>query len=149
MLKPITTPELFCTHDIRKIERRMNLRYICEAPIRNKMGEWWNHLTAIFYSDEAHPDGSNYAAVYFNPSFSLTEFFISDGISATEGYLYGKETDEGVLYSRYRHDCRSVSNKDGSETMVDGGRDYFKSRGPGGVVRLAISGDRLRVVDQD
>ena len=48
-----------------------------------------------------------------------------------------------VIYSRFRHDYRLTSD---DTVMIDGGRDYTKSSGPGRTVRMQIVKDELVIL---
>lgn len=101
------------------IEERHNGKYVCETCIKVN-GYWRNEPSMIFYSEEAHPEGSNYFAI----SEQNGAIVISDGISATEPFV-GIVADNGeIIYSRFRHDYRTSSDQ---SVSIDGGRDYTKT----------------------
>lgn len=99
------------------IEEKYNAKYVFESCIKNSNGGWVNFPVAIFYTEEAHPEGSNYFAFYERDG----RFYISNGISATEPF-FGVLVEDEVIYSRYRHDFRERNG-----IFVDGGRDYIRS----------------------
>jgi hypothetical protein len=107
--------------DIARIEEKYNAKYVFESCCKDKNGNWGNFPAAIFYTPKAHPEGSNYFAMYF----SHGHLMIADGFSATEKHIVGVEAFNGdIIYSRYRHDYRT--SPDGS-VFIDGGRDYLRS----------------------
>lgn len=130
----------FLTDDnIKKIEEHYNTKYICETSIKGKNGNWVNMPVALFYSEVAHPQGSNYSALYFNHN---KELFITDGISALEPFT-GLLVGENVIYSAFRHDYRTFN-----ESFIDGGRDYVRYNG-GKLVTLQVVKDHLEVKEQN
>ena len=113
---------------IKTLETTKNMKYVFESCIKDSKGNWINTPMAIFYQKEAHPAGSNYAAIFVELDHDThgVNLFIADGISAVEGVVYkGIEAEGEVVYSRFRHDYRSVKNG----AFVDGGRDYFRYGG--------------------
>jgi hypothetical protein len=126
---------------IEVVEEYYGAKYVCETCLYGKHGQWLNFPAAIFYTEGAHPDGSNYFALFFDPSSDRVK--ICDGLKHVCGYFNAVVADDGeVLYSRYRHDYRR--SKDGS-VMVDGGRDYFRYEAKT-VVLLAVNKDKLVIV---
>ena len=117
------------------VENKYNAKYVFESCIKNKSGQWYNFPAAIFYTEEPHPEGSNYFALYR----ACDEWMISNGITATEEFDAVK-IGETVYYSRYRHDLRNVPGG-----FVDGGRDYLRWSGDGEVVRLRVVKDNLEL----
>jgi hypothetical protein len=129
---------------IIKIEDKYNAKYVFESCLKNVHGDWANFPVAIFYTEEAHPQGSNYFGLYKTEDGDI---MITNGIRATEEPFSGVMAKNGdVIYSRYRHDYRT--SDDGS-VFVDGGRDYFRS----GVyakeqyVSLRVNKDKLEVYE--
>ena len=111
---------------IATIESHYNGKYIMETTIKSVNGNWVNMPVALFYTEEAHPEGSNYFALYHDHTGSL---MITNGISAVEDeegnpVVYeanlNTETNQAV-YSAFRHDYQVVN-----KTMMDGGRDYAR-----------------------
>ena len=49
---------------IKKIEQEYNGKYVLESCLKKKDGGWYNFPVAIFYTEQAHPEGSNYFAIY-------------------------------------------------------------------------------------
>jgi hypothetical protein len=107
---------------IIKIEDHYNATYVFESCLKDVYDGWANFPVAIFYTEEAHPQGSNYFGLYKTEDGTV---MITNGIKATEQPFSGVMAKNGdVIYSRYRHDHRT--SDDGS-VFVDGGRDYFRS----------------------
>jgi hypothetical protein len=124
---------------IAKIENMYNAKYVFESCLKTRTGGWSNYPVAIFYTEQAHPRGSNYMGLYVDEHGRL---LITDGFSATEEFD-ALQIGENIIYSRYRHDYREMSG-----AMVDGGRDYFKrSADRGTAVKLKVVGDHLEVVE--
>lgn len=102
------------------VEEKYNAQYVCELPIKTVDGGWVNFPCAIFYSEDKHPDGSHYMALYKHPDSG--KLYVCDGASAVKETFTGAVADNGeIIYSRYRHDSRM--SEDGS-VMIDGGKDY-------------------------
>ena len=128
---------------IEKVEKKYNAKYVLESCIKGGNGQWCNFPAAIFYTDQAHPHGSNYFAMYIHPE--RNDLMITNGISATEPIYCGLKIGDNVIYSRYRHDYRERGN-----SFVDGGRDYFRYSGPQeNVVKFKINKDKLEIVNDD
>jgi hypothetical protein len=125
-MKLLNKSYLFNDKQIEVIEKKYNAKYVFESCLRTKNGYWANFVSAIFYTEEKHPEGSNYLAV-FKDADGLT--YVANGLSAVEDVIFvGIEAENEVAYSRYRHDY--VTHKNGA--FIDGGRDYTR-----------IGGDRL------
>ena len=122
---------------IAKVENMYNAKYVFESCLKTKDGGWCNMPVAIFYTEEAHPEGSNYFGLYRT---DFGDIMITNGISATEDFQ-GLKIGDDVIYSRYRHDYREYNG-----AMVDGGRDYFKHSLVGEPVTIRVNKDRLEVV---
>jgi hypothetical protein len=103
---------------IQALEQNYKAKYVLESAIKDSKDNWANQPVAIFYTEKAHPDGSNYFGVFFRDGMP----YITDGISAVQGTFQGvyDTRDEVIEYSRYRHDYR-----DCGQFFVDGGRDYL------------------------
>ena len=124
---------------IAKMENMYKATFVMESCIKGKHG-WANFPAAIFYTEEAHPQGSNYFALYHNGE----QFMITNGITATEPFE-GIRIGDNVYYSRYRHDYRECG-----PVAIDGGRDYTKLVGDvnaGKIVKLKVNKDKLEVED--
>ena len=130
----------FKPEGITKIEEMYNAKYVFESCLKTKDGGWSNFPVAIFYTEKAHPQGSNYMGLYVD---SYNRLLVTNGISATEEFD-ALQIGENIIYSRYRHDYREQFG-----AMVDGGRDYFRRSADRGVgVKLKVVGDHLEVVDE-
>jgi len=139
MTKILNESSLFGPKQISSIEEKYNAKYVFESCCRAKDGSWMNKPMAIFYTEQAHPEGSNYFAIYYgHDGYPM----ITNGISSTEGYVDGVDTGDGIIYSRHRHDYRVHNN-----CMVDGGRDYFKRSVNGTPVKMKVVKDQLVVVE--
>lgn len=142
-------PTMFKPEQIKIIEDKYNGKYVFESAIKAKGGGWTDRAFAIFYTEEAHPEGSNYFAIgwAFDYRDRLTnpELIIANGIDATEEFQ-GVEYKDEVYYSRYCHDFRQFTNG----LFVDGGRDYTRYGGPVDqckLVKIRVNKDQLEVVD--
>ena len=134
---------------IEIVEREYKAKYVLETCLLNKDKHsgatfWVNSPAAIFYTKEAHPQGSNYFALYFRGD----SLMITDGLPAIKDVVFkGIEAEGVVTYSRYRHDYRAGKNG----AFVDGGRDYFKYGGDQfadyNIVEFKVVEDRLEFID--
>lgn len=129
---------------IKDIEEKYNAYYVFEACIKDAKGKWLNFPAAIFYTNKTYPKGSNYFAMFILHGCLM----IADGITAVENVVYtGLEAEDQVVYSRYRHDFRSLKNG----AYIDGGRDYFRYGGDSfndyNVVRFKVVKDRLDIIN--
>ena len=131
---------------IAKVENMYKATFVMESCLKGKNG-WCNFPAAIFYTEEAHPEGSNYFALYEDQGTRLTKntrFMITNGITAIEPFE-GIQIGDDVYYSRYRHDYRECG-----PVAIDGGRDYTKLVGDINAakkVTLKVNKEKLEVVD--
>jgi hypothetical protein len=125
---------------IEKLEKAYNAKYIFESCLKGRDDTWLNFPAAIFYTEVAHPDGSNYFAMYGKDG----HMFIANGISATEVEYSGIQVGNEVAYSRYRHDYRGLG-----ECFIDGGRDYLRYGGDhtSTLVKFKVVKDSIEFID--
>ena len=148
-MKINTASSFLKEENIKTIEREYNAKYVLETDLLGKdqysgATFWGNRPAAIFYTEEAHPRGSNYFALYFRGDTLM----ITDGLPSIKDVVFmGLEAEGEVIYSRYRHDFREGKNG----AFVDGGRDYFKYGGDRfsdyNVVKFKVVGDHLEIID--
>ena len=118
-MKPVN--RTFSDNHIVKIEEKYNAKYVIDSCLFMSNESWMDSPAAIFYTEEPHPQGSNYFALYWSTIHD--GWMITDGIKAVQGEFNGFLFEDGELvHSRYRHDYFEHR-----EAMVDGGRDYFRS----------------------
>lgn len=128
---------------IPKVEKKYNVKFVCETPIKDKFG--WRETPSLIFYGEKHPQGSNYMAISVVTGYDdKTDMVITDGISATEDVIIGILDGDEVIYSRYRHDYRE--GKTG--VIIDGGRDYTRSSG-GHMVKMKINEGKLEVIENE
>lgn len=139
-----TSSSKFNSEQISIVEKKYDATYVCETPIKDVNGNWVNFPCAIFYTEEPHPDGSNYFALYdYALPDGTSRLYICNGISAVTT-ITGVVADDGeIIYSRYRHDYRTST--DGS-VFVDGGRDYLKCPLDAKTVDFTIINGKLKEV---
>lgn len=126
---------------IAKMENMYRATFVMESCLKTKDGGWANFPAAIFYTEEKHPRGSNYFALYVD---GYNRLLLTDGISATEPFT-GVQVGDDVFYSHYRNDYRNCG-----PVAIDGGRDYIKLSGDilaCKQVQLKVNKDKLEVVD--
>lgn len=124
------------------VEERYNATYVgdlCIALTNNK--GWSDQPVAVFWQKDPPPNMSNYFGLFFTAE---KQAMITGAASVSEGQWQGVIAKDGeVVFSRWRHDCRSTSDGTG---MADGGRDYF--RGYGTPVFLRMQDGRMVIVDE-
>jgi len=127
---------------IAKVEEMKNAKYVFESCIKNRDGGWCNFPTAIFYCEDAHPEGSNYFGLYLT---YYGDIMVTNAISAIEPFN-ALQVNDDVIYSRYRHDYRTHKG-----AFVDGGRDYFRWGDNDFLiakpVKLCVNKDKLEIVN--
>lgn len=129
---------------IKKAEELKDAKYIGDFCLRNKSGGWSESPVAVFYQ----PNPPKEFSKYFGLFVSGGNLFITNAESAFAEPIQGIVGANGeVVYSRYRHDFRSLSDGSGS---IDGGRDYVKVTASGEnkfppQVTLVIKGSKLVV----
>ena len=135
---------------IETIEKEYKAKYVLETCllVSDKFSGvrfWADFPAAIFYTEKAHPQGSNYFALYFRGDTLM----ITNGLPSIKDVVFkGIEAEGEVIYSRYRHAFREGKNGG----FVDGGRDYFKYGGDSfhdyNIVKFIVIEDRLEFIDQ-
>lgn len=111
---------------IKEVENLYNCKYVGEFSLPAKEGGWVNMPVAIFYQDEAHPQGSNWMAVFmrYDHYSDKNKLYVADGKPAVDVEWDGILTPEGdIIYSAYRHDMQLDST---GRYSIDGGREYTK-----------------------
>jgi len=130
--------------NINEIEKKYSAKYVGDFCIKTKYDTWSEQPVSVFWVEQpSDPSYSNYFGIYTVNGV----IFITNALSATEGYWDGIVADDGeIIYSRYRHDFRQSNDK---TVIVDGGRDYFKCMGKvkNPKVRISIFRDQLCVND--
>lgn len=137
-----TTPFL----NLQAIERKYNAKYIGDFCLKVISGGWSTSPAAIFWQEKPPVEGySNYFGIIARDE----GVYITSGASAFSEPIEGIVSEDGeVVYSRFRHDFRSLSDGSGS---IDGGRDYTKVCGDSVIpksVLLKIEGPKLVVIEE-
>jgi hypothetical protein len=112
---------LWTPKQINTIEKHYHGKYLLDTCLKTAEGEWANFPAAIFYTEKAHPEGSNYFAIYRD---HIKGLMINNGYNAIKDPIKGLLIDGAIIYSRYRHDYREFHG-----IIIDGGRDYFRMGG--------------------
>lgn len=113
--------------NIAKCERHYNGVFVGDFCLKDRKGGWVNDPVAVFWIQHpTKPEYSNYLGIFVREDEAGNSgMYLTDGQSAfCEGIDAIVGSDGEVLYSRYRHDFRSL--KDGSG-CIDGGRDYTRT----------------------
>lgn len=139
---PSLPPEL-----LEEIKKRKNATYIGDFCVKTKNGGWSERSISIFYCEiPPNPEYSKYFGIFLD--HLSTRVMITDGSSAFSEPITGIASSTGeVVYSRNRHDYRSLANGEG---CIDGGRDYLRMLGGSNgrfpsTVELKIEGPKLVV----
>jgi hypothetical protein len=127
------------------IEHNYHAKYVGEFCLRNRDNSWSESPVAVFYQPD--PDVSKGHTHYFG-IFKRSDgvALITNASSAAEVDIQGIQYGDEIIYSRFRHDCRSDST---GSVFVDGGRDYLRWGGDmdhAKVVTLRIIDGELKVV---
>jgi hypothetical protein len=132
---------------LRRAEEHYNAKYIGDFCLKTKDGTWTESPAAIFYAK--NPDASKGHTHYFGLFMRDGQWYITAGDSAFSEPINAIMGSDGeVVYSRFRHDFRSLKSGEGS---IDGGRDYLRvlsgEKGFPKQVLLHIEKDKLVVMD--
>ena len=65
-MKVNTTSSFISAKNIELFEKEYAAKYVFETCLKARDGGWANFPAAVFYTEKAHPQGSNYFAVYHN-----------------------------------------------------------------------------------
>lgn len=107
----------------KAVSEKKKAKYIGEFSLKTKNGSWADIPVAVFYQEDAHPQGSNYFGLY-KSILPWEGLMITDAIKAVDNIWTGvlnPETNE-VLYSAYQHDYQVHG-----DLMADGGACYTRS----------------------
>lgn len=121
---------------IESVEQKYNAKFVGQLSLRTRDGGWTGDSCGEVYYQAVPPvEGySHYFALFDRNGAS----YITSGQSAVEGIINGVQaTDLEIIYSRYRHDYRTSTDK---SCYIDGGRDYVH----GGLTGRYLS---LKIVD--
>jgi len=123
-------------------ERYPGSKYVGEFCPINKLGDFVNQPLAVFWTPEAHPQGSNYFGIYYD--YVHGRSMITNGLSAISQEIVGIKIPDTnkVVYSAYRHDFQELG-----EVFIDGGRDYVRIGGLPETVKLAIVDGEWEIKD--
>lgn len=108
----------FLNDDLEKIESEYNAKYIVDLPLKTRLG-YLNQPCAIFYADKAHPEGSNWFALFAD---RIGRLVITNAIELENKEFTALKVGDDIVYSSYRHDYRELGN-----SSIDGGLDYTKT----------------------
>jgi hypothetical protein len=132
---------MFKDETIIGIEKHYNATYVVDACLKNINGAWVNFPAAIFHTETAHPQGSNYMAMYWSENDG---WMVTNGFEAVQGVFHGIVFDDGELvHSRFRHDYFVHR-----EAMADGARDYHRTNTcPQGSRHIKFKVDGAKLVE--
>lgn len=109
---------------IEEIEENHNAKFICYTPLNTRDGSYINQPCAIFYAEEAHPNGSNWFALFHD---YMNRLVIANAIEVENRIITGLMRGNDVIYSTHRHDMVCFSEQ--GSPCIDGGMDYTKVNG--------------------
>lgn len=136
-MKPVN--RMLSDNSIAIIEQQYKAEYVMDSCLKTVDGQWANFPAAFFYTEEKHPEGSNYMALYRD---QFDRWTVTDGIRITEGTHNGFLVGDELVHSRYRHDFFAYN-----DVTVDGGRDYFRYGVNEGALDEGVKKVQFRVVD--
>jgi hypothetical protein len=142
-MRILTDCSFLTKKQIGKIEERYNARYVFESQLRLRSDRWSDFSAAVFYTEEPHPEGSNWFGIWNNNG----RFMISNAISAVEEPFFGALAENGdVIYSRRPGDLRESADK---SVFIDGGRDHCRHDLIHEIVKLKVVKDQVVVIPRD
>ncbi len=152
MQRNIIRGSQFDDKTLAELEKHYNAKFVCDTCLVDVKGTKGNFAASVFYTEEAHPEGSNYLALYYK--YALGEnlgLFVADGICVLDQIFEGIVADNGdVVYSRYRHDF--VTSPDGS-VSADGGQEYGRFLWTNGaqpdIVKMHVEGAKLVIMESE
>lgn len=117
--------------------------YVGSMCVSGRSGGYSDTPVEIFWQEKrARPEYSHYFGLYRQGGQAM----ITNAGSVAEGVWAGMMCDETgeIVFSRYRHDMRHSKT---GRFFVDGGRDYMRSGGTGGIhVLLKVVGPRMHYI---
>lgn len=142
-MKILTECSFLSDQQIKKIEERFRAKYVLETQLKLRSDKWSEFSAAVFYTEEPHPEGSNWFGVWNADD----RFMISNAISAVEEPFFGVLAENGdIIYSRHPSDFRESADK---TVFVDGGRGRTRHDLIHEVVKLRVLRDRVVVVPRE
>lgn len=112
-------PRMLSQEGIKEIQEKYNAKYIIDSCIPTINGNS-NFPCAVFYSEVAHPKGSNFFCIFSNNGSMMianAAFILEQSIQAIQAL------DGELIISRYRHDFVTSSDE---TVSIDGGREYTR-----------------------
>jgi hypothetical protein len=142
-MRILTDCSLLSERQIEAIEERFSAKYVFETQLKLRSDKWSAFSAAVFYTEEPHPEGSNWFGIWNNDG----RFMISNAISAVEEPFFGAVAENGdVIYSRHLQDFRESEDK---SVFVDGGRDRFRHDLEHEIVKLKVVKDKVVVLPRE
>jgi hypothetical protein len=142
-MRILTDCSFLSTKQIDKIQSKYNASYVFESQLKLRSDKWSEFSAAIFYTDIAHPQGSNWFAIWDNSG----RFMISNAISAAEEPFFGAVAENGdIIYSRHPLDYRESDDK---TVFIDGGRDHCRHDLIHEIVKLKVLRDKVITVPRE
>lgn len=133
---------------IEKVEKFYEAKYLFESCVKTTTGNWSMQTALFFYTEEAHPQGSNYLGLHRFDG----RLHVFDGLKYVTGIdIDGIRADNGdIIYSRHRHDYRWSPD---NTVSIDGGRDYTHwsapDMDPKRIVKLGVFVDKFVVLNEE
>jgi hypothetical protein len=142
-MRILTDCSFFPGETIKKIEEKLCAKYVCETQLKLRSDSWSSFSAAIFYTEEPHPEGSNWFGIWLKDG----RVMISNAISAVEEPFFGVVAENGdVIYSRHPTDFRESEDK---TVFVDGGRDRCRHDLMHEIVKLKVVKDKVVAVSKE
>jgi hypothetical protein len=139
-IRILTDCSFLSQNQIRKVEDRYKANYVFESQLKLRSEQWSDFSAAVFFTDEPHPNGSNWFGLWDNAG----SLMISNAFSAANEPFFGAVAENGdVIYSRHTRDFRESEDK---TVFVDGGRAHFRHDLEHEIVRLKVVKDRVVLI---
>ncbi len=108
--------------DIAKVEDKYKAKWVGQFPLKTRDDGWSESPADVYYQTEPPIKGySNYFGLLYQQG-SL--YIVDASIISIKKFVAIAADDGEIIYSRYRHDYRTSSDK---SVFIDGGFDYTRS----------------------
>jgi hypothetical protein len=134
--------------DVAAVEKRYGGTYIGDFCLYTTNNGWSEVPAAVFYQPNPNRElgHTNYFGMFvrnINTFIGEGELYITKGDSAFKDDIAGVIADGEIIYSCYRHDYHTSTDK---SVSIDGGRDYTRFRGnPNRICKLVMKDGKLEV----
>ncbi len=121
-----TAPRHFVLSTLEEIGSRRSSKFLIEVESPFSTMDFTLPM-AVFYSKEAHPQGSNFMGLTYKPL--MDHHVVLDALPYLPETVTGSQFSDGLYYhSTHRHDY--FSDPDEPSRMIDGGQSYTRTGNP-------------------